>query len=88
MSDWMSQEVQVISLTMITGNGELLTVSENKEPELFKDVFVPGTGPFYEKNGLLYLSEDEIRIRAAIGTTMERRCFSSAMRWGRRWCGC
>ena len=33
-----------------------------KEPELFKDVFVPGTGAFYEKNGLLYLSEDEIGL--------------------------
>jgi len=39
-----------------------LTLAEalEAEPELFRDVYIPGTGPFYERNGLLYLSEEEI----------------------------
>ncbi|TDI60481.1 MAG: hypothetical protein E2O92_05385 [Alphaproteobacteria bacterium] len=31
-----------------------------QEPALFKDIYVPGTGLFYEKNGLLYLDEEDI----------------------------
>jgi hopanoid biosynthesis associated RND transporter like protein HpnN len=31
-----------------------------QEPDLFRDIYVPGTGLFFEKNGLLYLDEEEI----------------------------
>lgn len=31
-----------------------------KRPELFKSVFVPGGGRFFEQNGLLYLSSNEV----------------------------
>ena len=30
------------------------------DPERFQDVFVPGDGPFFSRNGLLYLEEDEL----------------------------
>lgn len=37
-----------------------LADSLDAEPELFESVFVPGAGPFYERNGLLFLSLDDL----------------------------
>lgn len=31
-----------------------------REPASFSDVYAPGTGPFFKRNGLLYLSEDDL----------------------------
>jgi uncharacterized protein len=47
-----SFEAEVAALTMAD--------ALRAEPALFRDVFVPGAGAFYEQNGLLYLNEQDI----------------------------
>lgn len=34
-----------------------------QRPDLFSSAFVPGTGPFYEANALLYRDTDDVRVR-------------------------
>ena len=39
---------------------ETLQKALSGRPDLFKDVYIPGSGPFFEKNGLLYRDLDDL----------------------------
>jgi len=53
--------VSAATLTRARDAAQLLANRLRQSPEIFRNVFVPSEGDFFDDNGLLYLEDDELR---------------------------